>query len=74
MPDAYNGRVRLAYERRGQSDADTVVFVEGLAYGRWMWRWQREALADYQVHPEHEAVKEFIGAVTAERWVVDYEG
>ena len=33
----------------------------------------REALNAYQVHPEHEAVKDFIGAVTAARWVVDYE-
>ena len=31
-----------------------------------------EALATYQSHPEHEAVKEFIGAVTEARWVADY--
>jgi pimeloyl-ACP methyl ester carboxylesterase len=38
--------VRLAYERDGPADAETVVLVEGLGYGRWMWNWQREALAD----------------------------
>jgi pimeloyl-ACP methyl ester carboxylesterase len=38
--------VRLAYERDGRADAETVVLVEGLGYGRWMWNWQREALAE----------------------------
>ena len=38
--------VELAYERSGDSTAETVVFVEGLGYGRWMWDWQYEALAD----------------------------
>lgn len=32
-----------------------------------------DALAAYQVHPEHEAVKSFIQAVTAQRMVIDYE-
>jgi 3-oxoadipate enol-lactonase len=38
--------VQLAYERDGPRDAATVVLVEGLGYGRWMWNWQRDALAD----------------------------
>ncbi|MFB6073141.1 MAG: alpha/beta fold hydrolase [Halobacterium sp.] len=38
--------VTLAYERDGPRDAETVVLVEGLVYGRWMWNWQRDALAD----------------------------
>ncbi|WP_254271283.1 alpha/beta fold hydrolase [Haloarcula marina] len=46
MPNAYNDGVRLAYERFGPSDAETVVFVEGIGYGRWMWRWQRRAVED----------------------------
>ncbi|WP_232701916.1 alpha/beta fold hydrolase [Halobacterium wangiae] len=42
--------VTLAYERAGPADAETVVLVEGLGYGRWMWHWQRDALeADYDV-------------------------
>ncbi len=46
MPFADNDGVALAYERVGNRDGQTVVFVEGLGYGRWMWRWQRQALAD----------------------------
>jgi len=38
--------VTLAYERAGPADAETVVLVEGLGYGRWMWHWQRDALED----------------------------
>ena len=45
MPYADNDGVELAYERAGAAEGDTVVFVEGLGYGRWMWGWQREALA-----------------------------
>jgi pimeloyl-ACP methyl ester carboxylesterase len=42
--------VRLAYERAGPAGAPTVVLVEGLGYGRWMWQWQRDALeGDYDV-------------------------
>lgn len=33
----------------------------------------KEALATYQAHPVHQLFKEFIGAVTSERVVVDYE-
>ncbi len=33
----------------------------------------REALPTYQDHPKHLHVKEFIGAVTCQRCVVDYE-
>ena len=33
----------------------------------------KEALGVYQDHPMHLHVKEFIGAVTSERVVVDYE-
>jgi 3-oxoadipate enol-lactonase len=42
------GGVEIAYEERGREsgDAETVVLVEGLGYGRWMWNWQADALAD----------------------------
>lgn len=43
---ATNDGVSLCYEREGPRDAETVVFVEGLAYGRWMWRWQRDPLSE----------------------------
>jgi pimeloyl-ACP methyl ester carboxylesterase len=43
--------VRLAYERHGPGDAPAVVFVEGLGYSRWMWRWQVAG-----VTPDYHAV------------------
>jgi pimeloyl-ACP methyl ester carboxylesterase len=46
MPYADHDGVQLAYERVGNAGGETVVFVEGLGYGRWMWRWQREALGE----------------------------
>ena len=33
-----------------------------------------KALADYQIHPAHEALKPFIAEATTERRLVDYEG
>ncbi|MHC3436704.1 alpha/beta fold hydrolase [Natrialbaceae archaeon A-gly3] len=48
MPWATRGGVSIYYERDGEGDP--VVFIQGLGYGRWMWRWQRDALADeYEV-------------------------
>ncbi|HMB50845.1 MAG TPA: alpha/beta hydrolase [Natronoarchaeum rubrum] len=46
MPSASNGGVDVYYEVDGPSEAETVVLVEGLGYGRWMWNWQRDALAE----------------------------
>lgn len=46
MPFATNDGADLYYEVAGPPDAETVVFVEGLSYGTWMWDWQRPALAD----------------------------
>jgi len=51
MPYATNDGVRLAYELEGPTDADpeaaeTVVFVEGLGYGTWMWRWQHRRVRE----------------------------
>ncbi|SNZ06865.1 Pimeloyl-ACP methyl ester carboxylesterase [Natronoarchaeum philippinense] len=47
MPVATNDGVDIYYEVDGPSNAETVVLIEGLGYGRWMWRWQREALAEH---------------------------
>jgi pimeloyl-ACP methyl ester carboxylesterase len=46
MQYATNDGVDIAYERDGPPDAETVVFVEGIGYGRWMWLWQQEALVE----------------------------
>ncbi|MUV57526.1 alpha/beta fold hydrolase [Halogeometricum sp. CBA1124] len=54
MPTVDSDGVTIAYETRGPAtpdpDAETVVLLEGLGYGRWMWRWQAAALDDrYEV-------------------------
>jgi len=46
MPIASNDGVDLYYEVDGPADAETAVLIEGLGYGRWMWQWQRRAVAD----------------------------
>jgi len=53
MPYADNDGVSLFYETTEPADgaddaseAESVLLVEGLGYGRWMWRWQRDRLAD----------------------------
>ena len=46
MAYATNDGVRIYYEEAGPTDAETVVFVEGLAYGTWMWNWQRDPLSE----------------------------
>lgn len=51
MAYADNDDISLYYEVDGPEDGETVVLVEGLGYGRWMWNWQRDRLTDegYQV-------------------------
>ncbi|MDQ2051819.1 alpha/beta hydrolase [Natronolimnohabitans sp. A-GB9] len=45
MPRASRDGVSIYYEYDESDDGTTpVVFVQGLGYGRWMWRWQREAV------------------------------
>ncbi|SHH02313.1 alpha/beta fold hydrolase [Halobaculum gomorrense] len=48
MQTADHDGVAIAYEERGRdpAGAETVVLCEGLGYGRWMWNWQADALAD----------------------------
>ncbi|WP_255194516.1 alpha/beta fold hydrolase [Natronobeatus ordinarius] len=46
MPTVINGDVALQYEVDGPAHGEPVALVEGLGYGKWMWRWQREALSD----------------------------
>lgn len=49
MEYADSDGVRIAYERAGTPGGETVVLVEGLGYGRWMWNWQREGLGEYDL-------------------------
>ncbi|MFC4553119.1 MULTISPECIES: alpha/beta fold hydrolase [Halorussus] len=46
MPYADNDGVSLYYELAGPETGATVALVEGLGYGRWMWRWQRDRLTE----------------------------
>jgi pimeloyl-ACP methyl ester carboxylesterase len=46
MAYATNDGVRIYYEADGPAGGDPVVFVEGLAYGTWMWNWQRDSLSE----------------------------
>jgi Predicted hydrolases or acyltransferases (alpha/beta hydrolase superfamily) len=47
MPYTTRDSVSLYYERdQNGGERETVVFVEGLGVGRWLWHWQREAFAD----------------------------
>ncbi|WP_430505830.1 alpha/beta fold hydrolase [Haloparvum sp. PAK95] len=52
MPRAVNDDVSLHYSVDGPSDAPTVVLLEGLGYGRWMWRWLTDA-----IHEEYEVIR-----------------
>lgn len=48
MPRVRNDGVEIAYDVDGPPDAPVVAFCEGLGYGRWMWRFQRERLDEYR--------------------------
>ncbi|WP_436910812.1 alpha/beta fold hydrolase [Halosimplex marinum] len=48
MAYATNDGTRIAYDVAGPPEAEAVTFLEGLAYGTWMWNRQREGLDDYR--------------------------
>ena len=50
MAKATRDGVAIDYVVDGTSDGPTVLLLEGLGYGRWMWHWLTEHLADeYEV-------------------------
>lgn len=49
---------------QSDSSCDIVLYSEFV---------DREALEAYQINPEHEAIKPFIGRVSMERRIADYE-
>ncbi|GAA0717795.1 hypothetical protein GCM10009060_07010 [Halorubrum trapanicum] len=50
MPSVTRDGVAIEYAVDGNPTGPTVLLLEGLGYGRWMWRWLAEALADdYEV-------------------------
>ena len=52
MPSVTRDGVTIDYAVDGDPDGPTVLLLEGLGYGRWMWRWLAEALAD-----DHEVLR-----------------
>ena len=48
MPRVSNDGVGIAYDVDGPREAPVVAFCEGLGYGRWMWRFQRERLDGFR--------------------------
>lgn len=50
MPNVENDGVTIHYTVDGPDDVPPVVLLEGLGYGRWMWRWLTADLTpDFQV-------------------------
>ena len=50
MPNVTRDGVSIDYAVDGNGDAPPVLLLEGLGYGRWMWRWlTAELAADYEV-------------------------
>lgn len=50
MPFADSDGVGISYDVIGEDADETVVFVSGLGYGRWMWDWQHPAFeGEYSV-------------------------
>lgn len=48
MPRVRNDGVGISYDVDGPPGAPVVAFCEGLGYGRWMWRFQRERLEGFR--------------------------
>lgn len=46
MPTVDNDGVGIHYTVDGPADGPVVVLIEGLGYGRWMWKWATEALSN----------------------------
>lgn len=46
MPDVDSDGVTINYDRQGPRDAPSIIFVEGLGYGKWMWQWVRDPLVE----------------------------
>jgi len=71
MLEALRGRIEgLLHLEVGRDFSAGAQSADLLLYSEFT---DRAALAHYQRHPEHEAVKPFIAAITCERRVVDYD-
>jgi len=67
MQGIVNGliKIEVGFDFSNEKDScDVVLYAEFE---------NKEALHQYQIHPDHEAIKKWLGEVRYERRVVDYE-
>jgi len=67
MKDKVNGLIKIEVGfdfSNGKDSCDVVLYSEFE---------NKEALNRYQIHPDHKAIKKWLGEVRYERRVVDYE-
>lgn len=67
MKDKVDGliKVEVGFDFSNEKDSgDVVVYCEFI---------DREALRQYQIHPDHQEIKNWLSEVRYERRVVDYE-
>ncbi|MEJ5263563.1 MAG: Dabb family protein [Ignavibacterium sp.] len=67
MKDKVNGliNIEVGFDFSNEKDSCDVVLYSEFD--------SKEALANYQSHPDHEAIKKWLADVRYERRVVDYE-
>ena len=67
MQNKVNGllKVEVGFDFSNEKDSCDVVLYSEFA--------TKEALHQYQIHPDHEKIKGWLGEVRYERRVVDYE-
>ena len=58
-------KVEVGYDFSNEKDSCDVVLYSEFE--------NKEALRQYQIHPDHEEIKKWLGEVRYERRVVDYE-
>ncbi|MBK9096531.1 MAG: Dabb family protein [bacterium] len=67
MKDKVDGlfRIEVGFDFSNEKDSCDVVLYSEFE--------NKEALHQYQIHPDHEAIKKWLSEVRYERRVVDYE-
>ena len=58
-------KIEIGFDFSNEKDSCDVVLYSEFE--------TKEALNKYQIHPEHQAIKEWLGEVRFERRVIDYE-
>ncbi|MDY0081575.1 MAG: Dabb family protein [Ignavibacteriaceae bacterium] len=58
-------KIEVGFDFSNEDDSGNVVLYSEFT--------SKEALHQYQVHPDHQEIKKWLGAVRYERRVVDYE-